>query len=115
MNVTHEKLIDSASHVDSQIHRDLYLLLGRDHASLWFKAGDGSFWVVNIFPIEINWQVSIVDQLKRLVLVLTLVSRHKLADSSINAAKLDCVAIEVDSWGLDLAQKLEVKRRRVSD
>ena len=66
LNVTHEELIDGASHKHSELHRDFLLLLWWDHASFWLEASNGSVLIINILPVKVDWQIAIVDELEAL-------------------------------------------------
>ena len=96
-------------------HGDLYLLLGRDDALSGLEAGNSPLRIVDVFPIVVNWKVSIVHKLERLRLVLALVCRYQLADTGVDASKLHAFAVQVNSRGLHLSEELEVERLGISD
>ena len=71
--------------------------------------------VIHFVPFESNGQVSVVDELETLVIVLSMLGIDYLFDSCIDLTKLNRFAIQVQLGDLDLPKNLEEGRLRILD
>ena len=109
LDIAHEELINCTSHEHSEFEGDFNSALRWNSSSGRFEPGDRPLWIFDFFPLELGWQVPVVDKLKVLSFVLAMVGLNRLFDSCVNLAKFDCFTIEIHSRHLDFAEQLEEK------
>jgi hypothetical protein len=107
LDIAHEELINCASHEHSEFEGDFYSALWWNSSSGRFKPGDRSLRIFDFLPLELGWQVPVVDKLEVLSFVLAMVGLNRLFDSCVDLAKFDCFTIEIHSRHLDFAEQLE--------
>ena len=109
LDIAHEELINCTSHEHSEFEGDFNSALRWNSSSGRFEPGDCSLRIFDFFPLELGWQVPVVDKLEILKLVLAMVRLNHLFNSCVNLAKFDCLTIEIHSRHLDFAEQLEEK------
>ena len=90
LDVAHQELIDFPSIVYEELHVDLNLGLGRNHASDGVKASNYSLLFVLLFPIKLGRDIPVV---REHYVPFTALCLNLLRDTSIDAAQLNCLFV----------------------
>lgn len=112
VDITEEELIEVATLVEGDTNFNFLVTFWWNHSRVWLKSDNAVFLVVDVSPLEVSGNVSIVLQYQCRFTVLRLVV-DVLGDTSIDPSQVDRHSVELHMWALDLRVNVEELRESI--